>query len=96
MAQYTITLSDSEDKALGVFALSQQEWIDNVVHNRCQIAIDEIVNAEVQRKLAVGETISGSKEDIVNAAPIESAAQREAKAQAEAAQAPSSSAQQGA
>ena len=75
---YTVTLSDAENKALGFVAFSQQEWIDNAVHERCRIAIEEIVNAEVQRKLAVGETISGSKEDIVNAASIQSAAERQA------------------
>ena len=79
---YTITLSDAEDKALGFVAFSQQEWIDNAVHERCRIAIDEIVNAEVQRKLANNETISGSKEDIVNAANIQSAAERQAEAEA--------------
>ena len=79
---YTITLSDAEDKALGYVAFSQQDWIDNAVHERCRIAIDEIVNAEVQRKLAAGETISGSKEDIVNAANIKSAAERQAEAEA--------------
>jgi hypothetical protein len=77
--QYTITLSDAEDKALSVVALSQQDWIDNAVHNRCRIAIEEIVNAEVQRKLAAGEQITGSKEDIVLAAQIETAAERSAK-----------------
>ena len=80
---YTITLSDAENKALGVVALSQQDWIDNAVHERCRIAIDEIVNAEVQRKLAAGETTTGSKEDIVNAANIESAAERQARLEAE-------------
>ncbi len=80
--QYTITLSDAENKALGVVAASQQDWIDNVVHERCRIAIEEIVNAEVQRKLAANETISGSKEDIVLAAPIKSAAERNAEAAA--------------
>ena len=80
---YTITLSDAENKALGVVALSQQDWIDNAVHERCRIAIDEIVNAEVQRKLAAGESISGSKEDIVNAANVESAAERQARLEAE-------------
>jgi len=79
---YTITLSDAENKALGVASLSQQDWIDNVVHNRCRIAIDEIVNAEVQRKLANNETISGTKEDIVNAADIETAAERQARLEA--------------
>ena len=74
---YTITLSDAEDKALGFVAFSQQDWIDNVVHERCRVAIEEIVAAEVQRKLAANETISGTKEDIVNAAPIKSAAERQ-------------------
>ena len=76
--QYTITLSDAENKALGYVAASQQEWIDNAVHERCRIAIEEIVNAEVQRKLAAGLTISGTKEDIVMDAPIKSAAERTA------------------
>jgi len=82
MTTYTITLSAAEDKALGYVAFSQQEWIDNAVHERCRIAIEEIVAAEVQRKLAAGETISGSKEDIVVAAPIQSAAERQAAAEA--------------
>lgn len=80
---YTITLSEAEDKALGVVALNQQEWIDNAVHERCRVAIDEIVNAEVQRKLAAGEAITGSKEDIVMASNIESAAERQARLDAE-------------
>ena len=77
MTTYTITLSDAEDKALGYVAYSQQEWIDNAIHERCRIAIDEIVNAEVQRLLSAGQTISGTKEDIVNSAPIKSAAERQ-------------------
>ena len=80
---YTITLSDAEDKALRVVAISAQDWIDNAVHERCRIAIDEIVNAEVQRKLAAGESITGSKDDIVMAAPVESAAERQARMEAE-------------
>ena len=78
MTTYTITLSDAENKALGFVALSQDDWIQNAIHERCRIAIEEIVAAEVQRKLAANETISGSKEDIVNAAPIKSAAERQA------------------
>lgn len=77
MVEYTVRLSDAENKALGVVALSQQDWIDNAVHERCRIAIDEIVNAEIQRKLAAGETISGTKEEIVLTASVESAVERE-------------------
>lgn len=83
MATYTITLSDAEDKALKSVAVSAQDWIDNAVHERCRIAIEEIVNAEVQRKLAAGQPIAGSKDDIVLAANIESAAARQARLEAE-------------
>jgi hypothetical protein len=85
MAQYTITLSDAEDKALGVVAVSQNDWIQNAVHERCRLAIEEIVNAEIQRKLAAGESITGSKDEIVMAANIESAAERNERLAAEAA-----------
>ena len=83
MTTYTITLSDAEDKALGVVAFSQDDWIQNAVKERCRIAIEEIVAAEVQRKLAAGESITGSKDDIVMAANVESAAQRQARMEAE-------------
>ena len=83
MTTYTITLSDAEDKALGVVAFSQNDWIQNAVKERCRLAIEEIVAAEVQRKLAAGESITGSKDDIVLAANVESAAQRQARMEAE-------------
>ena len=79
---YTITLSDAQDKALGFVAVSQNDWIQNAIQERCRLAIEEIVAAEVQRKLAANETISGTKEDIVNAAPIKSAAVRQEEIQA--------------
>jgi hypothetical protein len=82
MITYTITLSVAEDKALNYVAIAQT-WIDNVVHERCRVAIEEIVAAEVQRKLAANETISGSKEDIVNAASIKSASERQAEYEAQ-------------
>jgi hypothetical protein len=75
---YTITLTDAQDKALSVVAVDQQDWIENAVFERCRVAIDEIVNAEVQRKLAAGETISGTKDDIVLAATVQTAAERKA------------------
>jgi hypothetical protein len=79
----TVTLTDAEFKALEVVAVSAQDWVDNVVHHRCEAAIDEIVAAEVQRKLAAGETISGSKEEIVLAANLETGAEKNARLQAE-------------
>lgn len=81
MAQYSVTLNDAQEKALRWVAADPQDWIENFVFSRCQAAIDEIVNNEVQRKLAAGETISGTKEDIVLAADIKSAEQRNAEFQ---------------
>jgi hypothetical protein len=80
---YTITLSDAQDKALSVVTINSQEWIENAVFERCRIAIEEIVNAEVQRKLAAGESISGTKEEIVMAADVETAAERNERLAAE-------------
>lgn len=83
MSTYTITLSDAEEKALAFVALSPDAWIQNAVHHRCLVAIEEIVAAEVERITATGGTLTGTKEDIVNAAPIKSAAERQAEFEAE-------------
>lgn len=82
---YTITLSEAEDKALGVVALSQEEWITNAIKVRCELAMEDIVKAEVERKFAAGEPIVGTKEDIVLAADVESAFDRNARLEAESA-----------
>lgn len=62
---YTIELSDTEDLALSAVSISQFEWINNAAHERCRIAIDEIVASTVQRCLSEGVQIPGTKEEIV-------------------------------
>jgi hypothetical protein len=93
--QYIITLTNAEDKALATVALDQNAWIQNAVHERCRIAIEEIVASEVQRLLAEGKPITGSKDDIVLAADIETAAERQARLEAEFAEELASREQQG-
>ena len=83
MATYTVTLSAAEDKAIHVVALDAQDWIDNAVHERCRVAIEEIVAEEVQRLLTAGQPITGTKDDIVLAAPVKSAAERNAEFEAQ-------------
>ena len=68
MANYTVTLTDAEDAALSYIALSQQDWIDNAVHERCRIAIEEIVALTVQKCLETNTQIPGSKDEIVELA----------------------------
>lgn len=85
MKQYTITLTDAEDKALRYVALDPQDWIDNAVHNRCRQAIDQIYQEEVERMTNDPEvdSIPANKEQVVLAAEIQSAADRQAQAESE-------------
>lgn len=76
MKTYTVTLTDAEEKALNASIVSPAEWVEGVVKMQCKNAMDEIVSSEIEKKLALGETISGSKEDIVMAANIETAAEK--------------------
>lgn len=89
MTQYNITLTSAEDKALSYVAMSQDDWIQNAVHERCRIAIDEIVAITVQKCLETGTQIPGSKDEMVELAFaqgwVKTAAQRQAEAEAEAA-----------
>ena len=78
--QYTVTLTEAQDKAFRHIAVDPQEYIENAILSRCRAAIDEIARAEIERKLVAGETISGSKEEIVLAANIKTAAQMNAEA----------------
>lgn len=65
---YTVTLTEAENKSLGYVAFSQQEWIDNAIHQRCSIAIDAIVQLTVQKCLESNIQIPSSKDDMVELA----------------------------
>jgi len=43
MADYTITLTDTEKTAMEYIAADVDEWIKNAAQNRARIAIDEIL-----------------------------------------------------
>jgi len=80
MMEYTIDLTTAQNLALGYEAANQQEWIDNVVHNRCRIATEEIVKICVDQCLALSIQIPPTKDEIVILAFeegwVKSAAQR--------------------
>lgn len=86
MANYTITLSTAEDSALSAVALSPNDWIQNVVHERCRVAIEEIVATTVQKCLEANIQIPGSKDAMVDLAFeqgwVKTAAQRQAEFEA--------------
>ncbi len=86
---YTITLTAAEDAALSYVAFGRDDWIQNAVHERCRIAIEEIVGITVQKCLDNGVQLPGTKDAIVALAFeqgwVKTAAQRQADADAEAA-----------
>ncbi len=75
--KYTITLTDSENKAMEHIAYSVQEWIDNAVKNRARIAKEEIYNVEIERMNADPsiDTIPANLDQVVLDADIRTAKQ---------------------
>jgi hypothetical protein len=84
MSTYTINYTDTEDKAMQYVAASVDDWVQNAAHERARIAIDEIVQIAVQKFLEAGQSIPGSKDEIVAAAFnngwVKTAAERSAEA----------------
>lgn len=85
MNTFTVTLTDAELKALAYVAADPQDWIDNAVHNRCRIAIDDIYRAEVERMTADPDitSIPADKEAVVLAADVQTVAEKQAAIEAE-------------
>lgn len=85
--QYEINLTSVQDMALGYASVSQDDWIQNVVLDRCRVATDEIVNITVAKCLETNIQIPGSKDEMVTLAFtqgwVKSAAQRQAEFEAE-------------
>lgn len=82
--EYTITLTEAENKALAYVALDPAFWIENVVKERCRVAIEEIFQAEVQRMLSdpTITEIPADRDAVVLAADVKSAAERNAEMEA--------------
>ena len=80
---YTITLTESEQKAMEYIAADVDEWITNAAINRARIAIDEICALYTNHKLDNNEPITAvGKAAMVDAAyaegVIQTAVQRNA------------------
>ena len=65
MYDYTVILTQAEDQALSYVALSQNDWIQHAAHERCRVAIDEIVQICVAKCLETGTPIPGTKDEMV-------------------------------
>ena len=86
MATITITLTDTEYKALEYAANTPQDWADNALKNRARIAKDEIIALLVKHcnennlQLATGEDAQVTQAFDLNV--VKTAAERQAEAEA--------------
>ncbi len=80
MAEYKVTLSAEEEKALLADVISIQDWLNNAIHNKARQCIDRVVgnNSDKQpNKLARAEKLT-----IVRSADVKSATERTAEMEA--------------
>jgi hypothetical protein len=80
MVDITVTITDEEMRALAYVAVDPHEWVENFVKNRAAAAMQEIYESEMARMMAdpTITMIPASKEAVVAAAKIRSAAERHA------------------
>jgi len=62
----TITLTDAEVKAMEYAAASPQEWIENAIKNRANIATQDITKIVVDHCLANSLSIPNTVEGIID------------------------------
>ena len=79
----TIEITSAQEKALAYVAASPQDWAENAVHTRCDVAIDEIYASEVARMTADPEiaSIPADKNAVVLAADIQPLADRQSESE---------------
>uniref|UniRef100_A0A6H1ZIX6 Uncharacterized protein n=1 Tax=viral metagenome TaxID=1070528 RepID=A0A6H1ZIX6_9ZZZZ len=78
---YTVTLSDGEEKALLTDMVSIQDWLDNAIHNKARQCIDNIVEQvsdKQPKKIPEPEKL-----EILRKAKVESAIERQARSDRE-------------
>ena len=76
MPTYTIELTDVEQKAMEHVSTDVDFWIQNAVHERARLAIDELAAEDVRTKLANGELVSGTVDEIVMGSALPNATAR--------------------
>lgn len=78
MPTYTVTLSDVEQKGMEYITTDVDFWIQNAVHERARIAMDELAADHIKTELDAGNSVSGTKEEIVMGTNLLSAQARNA------------------
>ena len=75
---YTIELSDVEQKAMEYIAVDIDQWVQNAIHERARLAIEEMVRDDISYRMQNGLTISGTRDEMVLASTLPVAPARNA------------------
>ena len=63
--EFNVKLTEAEHAALSFVAASPDDWIKNVVHDRCRIAIEEIMAIALKKSIETNTPLPTSKDEIV-------------------------------
>lgn len=74
MKQFTIIISNEEEKALLTDMISIQEWIQNAISNKARQTIDTIIEAETTHNFR--KLTPSAKADIIKGLKLKTAAQK--------------------
>lgn len=77
----TVTITGAEEKALLTDMLSIENWMSNAIHNKARQCMDVIITEYSDKQPK--KTPASKREAIVLGAVVESAAERQAKVEAE-------------
>ena len=82
MANHTINLTDTQEKALEYAAADVQEWITNAAINRARIAIEEIIRLNTdycnENSIAIAVGRDAQVNQAFNLGVVEKASERNA------------------
>lgn len=73
---FTVTLSDAEIRGFLHVAVDVNDWIQNAVHERARLAMNELAKDDIDSKMASGQPISGTMEEMVLASTLPTAEER--------------------
>ena len=86
MVTFTITITDTENKAMEWCAEDVGDWVDNALHNRARIAIEDIIkiNADYcnENEIAIGVGRTAQVNQAYNLGIVTTAAARNSQAPA--------------
>ena len=68
MNDYTISLTDTEKKAMEYVADNPQQWVENAMKERARLATEEIVKVCFEKCLETNTQIPSSKDGMVSLA----------------------------